>query len=102
MSLAAPDNDLTEALGPLKAGVMLHELHQTAQPLTVLQGLLELALLSSATVEEYRGVIQRAVEESRRVSTGFDRMRKLIANSLPKTPCVSTTAENQGIEYIHV
>lgn len=102
MSLAAPGGCLTETLDPLTASAIVHQLHQTAQPLTVLQGLLELALLSSATAEEYRGVIQRAVEESRRVSSGFDQMRKLIANSLPKTPCVSTTAETQRIEYVHV
>ena|ERR1700722_1577750 len=101
MSLVAPGSELTETLGPLKACVMLHELHQAAQPLTVLQGLLELALLSSATAEEYRGVIQRAAEESRRVSTRFDQMRKLIANSLPKTPDVPAKAETQGREYVH-
>jgi signal transduction histidine kinase len=102
MWFATPGSGLTETLDPLKASVILHELHQTAQPLTVLQGLLELALLSSATAEEYRGVIQRAVEESRRVSSGFDRIRKLVANSSPKNQCVSQTPEPQRIECVHV
>jgi hypothetical protein len=90
MSLATPGSGLTETFGPLKASVILHELHQTAQPLTVLLGL------------QYRGVIQRAVEESRRVSSGFDQMRKLVANSSPKTQCVSQTPEPQRIECVHV
>jgi hypothetical protein len=102
MWLATPGSCLTETFDPLKASVILHELHQTAQPLTVLQGLLELALLSSATAEEYRGVIQRAVEESRRVSSGFDQIRKLVANSSPKNQCVSQTPETQRIECVHV
>jgi signal transduction histidine kinase len=102
MSLATPGSGLTETLDPLEADVILDELHQTAQPLTVLQGLLELALLSSATAEEYRGVIQRAVEESRRVSRGFDQMRKLVATLSPKTQGVSQTPATQRIECVHV
>ena len=102
MSLATPGPCLTETFDPIKAGAILHQLHQTAQPLTVLQGLLELALLSSATAEEYRGVIQRAVEESRRVSSGFDRIRKLVANASLKNQCVSQTPEPQRIECVHV
>jgi signal transduction histidine kinase len=102
MSLATPGSGVTETLVPLRASVILHELHQTAQPLTVLQGLLELALLSSATAEEYRGVIQRAVEESRRVSRGFEQMRNLIATSSTNKPCVPQAPETQRIECVHV
>jgi hypothetical protein len=103
MSFPTPSTTaMTGASDPIANGVIAHELHQTAQPLTVLQGLLELALLSSATAEEYRAVIQRAVEESRRVSSAFDQMRKLVANSSPKTQCVSQTPETQRIECVHV
>ena len=75
MSLATPGSCLTETVDPSNAGAILHELHQAAQPLTVLQGLLELALLSSATAEEYRGVIKRAVEESTRTVVSPDRWK---------------------------
>lgn len=59
------------------------ELHQTAQPLTVLQGLLELALLTSSTTEDYRGVIQRAMEQSQRISGCFDEVRRLFHSDQP-------------------
>jgi hypothetical protein len=102
MSLATPGTCLTETFDPIKAGAILHQLHQTAQPLTVLQGLLELALLSPATAEEYRAVIQRAVKESLRVTAGFEQMRMLVANSLPKTQWGSQAPETQRIECVHV
>lgn len=102
MLLAAPGSCPTETLGPLEAGVILHELHQTSQPLTVLQGLLELALLSSATAAEYRSVIQRAAEESLRVSRGFEQIRNLLATLSPGTQGVSQAPETQRIECVHV
>jgi len=63
-------------------------LHQAAQPLTALQGWLELALTGSHTEDEYKASIRQALEESRRVLTCFDRVRELarlphLASSTP-------------------
>jgi signal transduction histidine kinase len=57
-------------------------LHDTAQPLTVLQGMLELALLKARTVEEYRDYCQQAIEELQRVTNHFDRVRELMRGNL--------------------
>src|SRR5271154_2876952 len=102
MASSTPGSSRTVALDAVASSVISHELHQTAQPLTVLQGLLELALLAPATAEEYRCVIERAVEESRRVSSSFDQMRRLVADSSPKTQGVSQAPETQRIECVHV
>ena len=75
MSFSTP-NGMTLGSGTVHSSLLSRELHQTAQPLTVLQGMLELALLSSFTTEEYRGVIQRAMEQSQRISGCFDLVRK--------------------------
>ena len=77
MSFPAADRSMTAGSDSLTSSAISHELHQTAQPLTVLQGLLELALLSSRTAEEYRDAIQRAMEQSRRISGCFDLVRRL-------------------------
>ena len=63
-------------------------LHQAAQPLTALQGWLELALIGSHTEDEYKASIRQAIEESRRVLACFDRVRELarlphLASSMP-------------------
>lgn len=62
------------------AALALH-LHQAAQPLTVLQGCLELALAAGHTAEDYKHTIERALDESRRVSACFDRIRELVQSS---------------------
>lgn len=77
MSSSAPSSVMTMGSSWVTRSAISHELHQTAQPLTVLQGLLELALLTSSTTEEYRGVIQRAMEQSQRISGCFDQVRRL-------------------------
>jgi signal transduction histidine kinase len=53
-------------------------LHNTAQPLTVLQGVLELALLNARTPDEYRDSCQQAIAELRQVTECFDRVRDLV------------------------
>jgi hypothetical protein len=63
-------------------------LHQAAQPLTALQGWLELALIGSHTEDEYKASIRQAIEESRRVLACFDRVRELarlphLSSSMP-------------------
>ena len=52
-------------------------LHQAAQPLTALQGWLELALIGSHSEDEYKASIRKAMEESQRVLACFDRVREL-------------------------
>ena len=102
MSLSTPNCPMTLGSGQAANSAISRELHQTAQPLTVLQGLLELALLSSCTAEEYRGVIQRAIEQSRRIADGFDQLRKLVHLSAPSSHFMLATDETQRIERVHV
>jgi hypothetical protein len=52
-------------------------LHQTTQPLTILQGTLELALLNANTVEQYRSAIERSLGELRRVADCFEHLRSV-------------------------
>lgn len=75
----------SEARAEEKAAALALQLHQAAQPLTVLQGCLELALAVPHTADEYKHMIERALEESRRVSACFDRIRGLV-QSLPRIP----------------
>jgi signal transduction histidine kinase len=93
------------------SGEISRELHRTAQPITVLQGALELALLSSHTTEEYRDIIQQALEQSLRISGCFDDVRALlhlhestpdVTNFLPKTQPNPESYETQRIECVNV
>jgi len=52
-------------------------LHQTTQPLTILQGTLELALLNASTVDEYKYAIERSLEELQRVTDCFEHLRTI-------------------------
>lgn len=54
------------------------QLHETTQPLSVLQGLLELALIESHTTDDYKHSIEKALEELARVSDCFEELRRLI------------------------
>ena len=51
-------------------------LHQAAQPLTALQGWIELALNGTHTEHEYKSLMKHAREESQRVLGCFDRVRE--------------------------
>jgi len=64
--------------GPEAIGAISRGLHRAAQPLTVLQGILELSLLKPHTSEEFQGVVLRAMEQSQRVSDYFDHVRQLV------------------------
>lgn len=57
---------------------IFHALHQTAQPLTVLQGVLELALIKSETVEEYRQSIETALLQTGRIVDCLNEIRMLV------------------------
>ena len=60
---------------------LYHDLHEAAQPLTVLQGCLELALTGAHSPDDYKRAIRRALEESRRVSACFERIRSFVRTS---------------------
>jgi hypothetical protein len=57
------------------SGPLLFGLHQTTQPLTILQGTLELALLNAGTLEEYKNAIERSLAELQRVKDSFEQLR---------------------------
>jgi signal transduction histidine kinase len=81
------------------AGDIAHGLHQVAQPITVLQGTLELALLTASTVEEYRHAIEQSLEELQRATDCFNRVRTLV-NLHPPAPDVATFAASSMVKAI--
>jgi hypothetical protein len=70
-------------------GAISRELHNTAQPLTILQGVLDLMLCSTSIDEDCKSQLVRAVEEVRRVTERFEDIRKLVALQRP-APDVAT------------
>ena len=94
------------AFDPENSAELSRGLHQLAQPLTVLQGCLELILMGTHTVDEYKRSIQQALDESRRVSAGFDHIRQLVRNSRPAnsdvSPVTAPISDIQGIRSAHV
>jgi len=52
-------------------------LHQTAQPLTALQGWIELAVSEPHTEDEYKSLVTHAMQELQRVFACFDRVREI-------------------------
>lgn len=56
---------------------VLQALHQTAQPLTVLQGVLELALIKAETIQEYRQSIETALLQTGRIIDCLNQIRVL-------------------------
>jgi hypothetical protein len=65
-------------LHPAIARAASRGLHDTAQPLTVLQGLLELSLMQAQTVEDYRESVTTALAEMARVIACFEHVRQLV------------------------
>lgn len=59
------------------AGAISLGLHQTTQPLTILQGTLELALLNARTLDDYKNAIARSLEELQRVADCFELLRTI-------------------------
>jgi len=72
-----------------------HGLHETAQPLAVLQGTLELALLKAHTVEDYRKACQRAIDELQRVNKHFDNVRNLLRSQRSGLESTTPPAKKQ-------
>jgi signal transduction histidine kinase len=111
MPFSQPPHRMDPGFDPATSGEISRELHRTAQPLTVLQGVLELALLSSHTTEEYRDIIQQALQQSLRISGCFDDVRALlhlqesrpdVTSFLPKTQPNPEPYETQRIECVNV
>jgi signal transduction histidine kinase len=107
MAMVIADSISTgNAFDPENSAELSRSLHQLAQPLTVLQGCLELILMGAHTVDEYKRSIQQALDESRRVSAGFDHIRELLRNSQPANSAMSPVAppisDIQEIRSAHV
>lgn len=74
---------------------LARQLHDAAQPISVLQGVLELALIESSTIEDYKQAIERALRESSRLLGCFLEMSDSIilmqqrktVSELPGGPC---------------
>jgi signal transduction histidine kinase len=92
MSFYSQNGATAMALDQEIVGALSGGLHQAAQPLTVLQGLLELALIEPHTEDEYRHSIQMAMEQSQRVTGSFDHVRELVRLLQPE----SDVAQNAG------
>jgi len=78
---------------------MSRGLHQATQPLSVLQGTLELALLSASTVDDFKHAIERSLEELQRVTESFDHLRVLAQLQQP-TLDVATFAASSMVEDV--
>jgi signal transduction histidine kinase len=55
---------------------ILRMLHRTAQPLTVIRGILEMTLTETMTAEEKKAWLEQAVEQITQASARFDQLRK--------------------------
>ncbi|HWF90895.1 MAG TPA: hypothetical protein VN684_01365 [Terriglobales bacterium] len=56
---------------------MSEVLHQTAQPLTVLLGILELALLQAETITDYRESVERSLSEVARLVDCLNQAKRI-------------------------
>jgi light-regulated signal transduction histidine kinase (bacteriophytochrome) len=68
---------------PALAKATSRGLHDTAQPLTVLQGLLEFTLMQAQTVQEYRESLTTALAEMSRLTACFENVRQLVRLQQP-------------------
>jgi len=60
------------------ADAISRELHQTAQPLTTVQGLLELSLQRAQTVQQYRDAVTKSIEQLQRLVDCFGRLHHVV------------------------
>lgn len=81
------------------ADSMSRGLHQATQPLSVLQGTLELALLSARTVEDFKHAIEQSLEELQRVTDSFEHLRTLAQLQQP-APDITTFAASSMVEAV--
>jgi hypothetical protein len=90
----------TKGVDPKGTDDLSRDLHQAAQPLTVLQGCLELVLSRPHTVDEYKRSIQRALDESRRVSACFERIRESVRMSQAAETAVISDNKKAGCAHV--
>jgi hypothetical protein len=64
-------------------GAISRELHKTAQPLTILQGLLELMQVTAPNEADRKSALARAVDEVHRLTSCFEDVRKLVSLQRP-------------------
>ena len=57
---------------------ILRLLHRTAQPLSTIQGILEMTLTESMTAEEKRAWLEQAMEQIAQATSGFNQLRKFV------------------------
>lgn len=55
-----------------------NQIHDLSQPLTSLQGSLEVALLGEMDEAECRQILEQSLEEARRIALGFVKLRKVL------------------------
>jgi hypothetical protein len=63
---------------PPMVGGVLRGLHQMAQPLTVLQGTLEMALMRLPSADESRPWLEVALEQACRLASDLEHVQKLV------------------------
>jgi signal transduction histidine kinase len=86
-------------LHPALASAASRGLHDTAQPLTVLQGLLELTLMQAQTVEDYRESVTTALAEMARVIACFENVRQLVRLQQP-APDVYSFSISEAVQAV--
>ena len=68
----------THYADPSVNDAILRLLHRTAQPLTTIQGILEMTLTESMTAEEKRAWLEKAVEQTVQATSDFNQLRKIV------------------------
>jgi hypothetical protein len=66
--------------GREQTAALIEGLHSLAQPLTSVQGALELAVLEAESVDDYKQSIEDALAELARVGTRFNLVRQLVGS----------------------
>ncbi len=102
MSLNSTSGEAVVPADQQIVGTISRALHQTTQPLTVLQGTLELALLTATTVDDYKDAIERSLEEVRRVADCFGHLRTLLQPRQPAKDMKTFAVSSMIGEVTHV
>jgi len=71
-------NNQAHAPNPAVVSAALRGLHDMAQPLTVLQGSLELALMQVQSIDEYRQWLEFALEQAGRLASNLEYVQQVV------------------------
>jgi len=77
---------------PAITSAMSRELHHVAQPLTVLQGTLEIALIKERSQAEYQSILHKVMEHSQKLADCFARVQRLAHFQQPATDIAEFSA----------